>query len=95
MNLLKLIQREMLFQHRRALAALFAVIVAAGTLSASLTLIRLHDRAAQNLLTAREKETAEAGADLRNEMRKATLKLSFNLLILPDGVDLKQWYIDQ
>ncbi len=95
MKLLKLIQREMLFRRRRAWAALFAVTLAAGTLTASLTLIRLHDRAAQNLLAAREKETAEAGATLRDEMRKATLKLSFNLLILPDGVDLKQWYIHQ
>lgn len=95
MKLLKLIHREMIFQRRRMVAALFAVTLAAGTLIASLTMLCLHDRAAQTLLAAREKETAEAGADLRNEMRKATLKLSFNLLILPDGVDLKQWYVDQ
>jgi len=95
MKLLKLIRREMLFRRRRMLAALFAVTLAAGTLTASLTLLRLHDRAAQNLLIAREKETAEAGAELRDEMRKATLKLSFNLLILPEGVDLKKWYLEQ
>ncbi len=95
MKLVKLIQREMGFQRRRALAALFAVTLAAGTLTASLTLIRLHDCAAKTLLTAREKQTRESGDALRDEMRKATLKLSFNLLILPDGVDLKQWYIDQ
>ncbi len=95
MKLLKLIQREMVFQRRRTLAALFAVTVAAGTLTASLTLVRLHDRAAQNLLAAREKETTDAGAALRDEMRKATLKLSFNLLILPSDVDLKKWYINQ
>ncbi len=95
MKLRQLIQREMLFRRRRVLATLFAVTVAAGTLTASIAMLHLHDRAAQTLLNVREKETTDAGAALRDEMRKATLKLSFNLLILPDGVDLKQWYIDQ
>jgi ABC-type lipoprotein release transport system permease subunit len=95
MNRLKLIQREMFFQRRRIFAALFAVTLAAGTLTTSLTLLRLHDRAAQTLLSAREQQTKEAGDVLRDEMRKATLKLSFNLLILPEDVDLKEWYINQ
>lgn len=95
MKLLNLITRELFFHRRRALATLLAVTLAAGTLTASLMLLRLHDRSANNLLAAREKETAEAGAVLRDEMRKATLKLSFNLLILPEEVDLRQWYINQ
>ena len=95
MNLLNMIHRELFFHRRRSLAALLAVTIAAGTLTATLTLLRLHDRSAHNLLAAREKQTAEAGAALRDEMRKATLKLSFNLLILPEAIELKQWYVDQ
>jgi ABC-type lipoprotein release transport system permease subunit len=95
MRLFTLIRRELFFRRRRALAALLAVTIASGTLTAALTLLRLHEVSAQTLLAEREKETAEAGAVLRDEMRKAMLKLSFNLLILPAGVDLKQWYMDQ
>lgn len=95
MKLVTLIRKELFFRRRRSLAALSAVTVASVTLTAALTLLDLHDRAARNLLVQRELETKEAGAVLRDEMRKATLKLSFNLLILPEGVDLKQWYIDQ
>ena len=95
MTLLTLIRREMVSGRRRALAALLAVTLAAGALTAALTLLRLHDRSAQAILAAREKQTADAGAALRDEMRKATLKLSFNLLILPEKVELKQWLLDQ
>ncbi len=95
MRLFTLIRRELLLRRRRSWAAVFAVTLAAGTLTASLNLLRLHERAADTLLAAREKQTREAGAALRDEMRKATLKLSFNLLILPDTVDLKEWYLQQ
>jgi ABC-type lipoprotein release transport system permease subunit len=95
MKLFTLIRRELFYRLRRTLAALLAVAIASGALTAALTLLRLHDRSARALLAEREKQTAEAGAVLRDEMRKATLKLSFNLLILPEQVDLKQWYIDQ
>lgn len=95
MKLFTLIRREMFFRFRRTLAALAAVTIASAALTAVLVLLRLHDTSARALLAAREKETAEAGAVLRDEMRKAMLKLSFNLLILPEGVDLKQWYLDQ
>lgn len=95
MRLLTLIRKELVYRRRRAVAALFAVTLAAGTLTAALSLLRLHETSARRILAVREKETAEAGAVLRDEMRKATLKLSFNMLILPEGVDLKQWYLDQ
>jgi ABC-type lipoprotein release transport system permease subunit len=95
MKLFTLIRREMFYRLRRTFAALLAVAIAAAALTAALTLLRLHDRAARTLLAEREQQTAKAGAVLRDEMRKATLKLSFNLLILPEQVDLKQWYIDQ
>ena len=95
MKLFTLIRRELFYRPRRTLAALLAVAIAAAALTAAFTLLRLHDRAARNLLAEREKQTAETGAVLRDEMRKATLKLGFNLLILPEQVDLKQWHIDQ
>lgn len=95
MRLFTLIRQELAHRRRRTLAAVLAVTLAAGSLAAALTLLRLHDTSAQSILAAREKETAEAGARLRDEMRKAMLKLSFNLLILPEGVDLRQWYLDQ
>ena len=95
MKIFTLIRRELLYRFRRALATLLAVAIASASLTAALTLLRLHDRSARALLAEREQQTAEAGVVLRDEMRKATLKLSFNLLILPADVDLKRWYTDQ
>ncbi len=95
MNSSTLIRRELLLRRRRSWTSILAVTLAAGTLTASLSLLQLHERAANTLLLRREKQTQDIGDALRDEMRKATLKLSFNLLILPDSVDLKQWYLQQ
>lgn len=95
MNLWRLIQKELFFRWRGSLAALVAVTLAAGTLLGTLNLLRLHETSAVNILAEKERETKVRGAALREELRKATLKLSFNLLILPEQIDLKDWYADQ
>jgi len=93
MKLTALMNQELFYRRRRTLAAIFAVTVAMGGLMSALTLLRLHETAEQSVLAAREKEIDEAGELLRDEMRKATLNLKFNLLILPQSLDLKEWYL--
>jgi len=95
MNLFRLIQKELFFHWRGSLSALIAVTLAAGALLSTLNLLRLHETSAVNILAEKERETKARGAALREELRKATLKLSFNLLILPEQIDLKDWYADQ
>ncbi len=82
--------------HRKlhfALAAL-AVALATGTFIGSLTFLNLHDRQTDLIMLEKEKETERVMADLREEMRKAGLDLSHNLLILPKNQNLKDFYAE-
>ncbi len=82
--------------HRKVsfLLALAACGIAAGTLTGELTLLRVHDLRTQELLTRKEAELQTAMQTLGQDMRKATLKLSFNLVILPKDQNLRDWYAD-
>jgi len=95
MNLLRLIRKELLFNGRNSLAAFIAVTLASGVLLGTLNFLRLHETSATHILSEKKRQTEARGAALREELRKATLKLSFNLLILPEQIELKDWYADQ
>lgn len=71
----------------------FAVTVAIGSLTGSLTLLQVHDLQTHKILTEKEEETKKKMAMLQDEMRKATLKLSFNLLILPKQQSIRDLHI--
>jgi len=72
---------------------LFAVTVAIGSLTGALTLLKVHDLHTQKILTEKEQETEKKMAILKDEMRKATLKLKFNLLILPKQQSIRDLHI--
>jgi len=75
--------KEILHRWRSFVLGVFAVTVAIGSLTGALTLLQVHDHRTHEILTEKEEETKKKMAMLQDEMRKATLKLSFNLLILP------------
>jgi len=72
---------------------LFAVTVAIGSLTGALTLLKVHDLQTQKILTEKEEETKKKMEILKDEMRKATLKLSFNLLILPKQQSIRDLHM--
>jgi len=69
-----------------------AVVVAAATILCTHAFLRVYDARTKALLDRKESELRKRLADLQNEMRKATLKLSFNLAILPGRQDVRQWH---
>jgi len=85
--------KEILHRWRSFVLGVFAVTVAIGSLSGALTLLQVHDLNTSKILTEKEKETAKKMAVLQDEMRKAALKLSFNLLILPKQQSIRDLHL--
>lgn len=92
MGLIRIALKEI--SHRKVgfLLCLLGVAIALGAMVASMLLLKLHDIETEALLLEKEKETQRRLKALENEVRKATLKLSFNLVILPEGQDISEWY---
>ena len=65
--------------------------VAIGSLMGAVALLEAYNLSAEELLAQKEQEKKKILAQLSEEMRQATLKTSFNLLILPEGQNLKDW----
>lgn len=83
--------------HRKLIfiSAIIAPAVAVTTLVASLAALQAHDMCTVSILEAKQKETAKRMAIFEDEMRKTMLKLSFNLVILPEGLNMREWYSDE
>ncbi len=76
-----------------ALSAL-AAAAAVGVLAAAMISLRRYDRETDAALARMTAELDARVAALNDDMRKATLKLSFNLLILPAGQELRDLYAE-
>lgn len=74
------------------LLAALAVTVAVGTMLTVQAALRIYDLRAEAMLAGKEAELQDRLTVLQDEMRKATLKLSFNLAILPGAQDVREWH---
>jgi ABC-type lipoprotein release transport system permease subunit len=82
MNIWRLVVREIGYRKLNFGLALLSVAVAVGCLAAVLTVLGIHDVCTEELLAAREAETAQRMAKLEDDYRKITRNLGFNVLIL-------------
>ena len=94
MKIWHILVKEIMHRWRSFALGLFAVTVAIGSLTGALTLLKVHDLQTQKILTEKEEETKKRMEILKDEMRKATLKLSFNLLILPKQQSIRDLHIE-
>lgn len=69
-----------------------AVAMAVGTMLAVQAALQIYNLRSDALLAQKETELKERLNVLQDEMRKATLKLSFNLAILPSDQDVREWH---
>jgi ABC-type lipoprotein release transport system permease subunit len=92
MSIWRLIFKEIWHRKRAAAVAVIVLAASVAALCGTLTALDLHDRHTEHLMAAREKQVADQMAALNEEMRKATLKLSFNVIILPAEQNLRDWY---
>lgn len=93
MNPWKMLIREIRHNPRGILANIIAVAVAVAVVGGALTVLKTHELHTANLFGEQQKQTEEKLHRLWDEMRKATLQLKFNLLILPEKQSLRQWHI--
>jgi len=93
MMLWRMLLSEICHRKLGSVLGLLAVVIAVGALVGTLTMLKIHDAHTSHILKQKEAETQERLAALANEMRKATLKLSFNLLILPKDQNLQEWHL--
>lgn len=94
MRLWHLVVREIRHRKLNFSLALFSVTVAIGCLIGALTLLQADELRTEELLSARQEEVKEAGAQLKDAMRKITIGLGFNILILPEEQELNELHVD-
>jgi len=92
MSTWRLIVKEMSARIGSTLCGLCAVAVATGTVVGAITLLAVHDTSTAAILGRKQNEVKQTMAALGQDMRKATLKLKFNLVILPEGQDVREWH---
>ena len=92
MSIARMVLREILFRRLGFVLSLLAVVVAAGCLVNQLLLLELHDRHTEQILDARQAETAREMARLEDEIRIITKNLGFNIRILPRDLNLRDFF---
>lgn len=94
MTLWHLVTKEIIHRKLNFALGLLSVVVAVGCLVGALTLLKVHDVRTQWLLAQKETETKARMDELNDEVRKAMLRLGFNLVILPRDQNLGDWYAE-
>lgn len=90
----RLIIREILHRKVNFGLGLLSVAVAVGSLVGALTLLKVHDVRTRQILDRKEADLQARMTVLNDEMRKAMLKLGFNIVILPKDQNLGDWYTE-
>jgi len=94
MNIGRLIIREILFRKLGFALGVLSVLAAVGCLVGALASLRNHDRRTEQIIAAKQAETQEKMEQLADDYRRITLKLGFNVLILPKDQKLSDLYAD-
>ncbi len=92
MSLLRMALDEIAYRKASFALGVLAVAVACGSLLGFVVGLRAYDVRSRQVLAEKEQRLRRDLSRLRNEMRKATLKLSFNLAVLPKDQDLREWH---
>jgi hypothetical protein len=94
MTIWNLLIREILHRKLNFALAVLSVMVASGSLIGSVTLLKIHDTQTGKLLEQKQAELEQRMAQLKDDTRKAMLKLGFNIVILPRDQNLSDWYAE-
>jgi ABC-type lipoprotein release transport system permease subunit len=95
MHLHRFILREIAFRPLNFALGALSVAAATACLVGQLALLRQHDLRTEQILAAREAETKKMMGQWEDDFRKITLKLGFNLLIIPKEATLNDLHNDE
>ena len=94
MTLWRLITREIAHYKLTFALGLISIIAAVGVLVAELTLLDAHDLQTRRILAEKEQKTREEMRRMEDDYRIIMKNMGFNLLILPKGQRLDNFYSD-
>ena len=94
MTIPRLILREIGYRKLSFALGVLSAAFAVGTLVAQVTVLSLHDTRTEQIVAARQAETQQRLAAMEDDYRKLTLKMGFNVLILPKDQNLADLYAD-
>lgn len=94
MTIWRLVISEILHRRLNFALGVLSVMVASASFIGSVTLLKIHDLRTNQILHEKEEELAVRMAKLKDDTRKAMLKLGFNVVILPKDQNLADWYSD-
>jgi len=92
MTLWQLVLREIRLRWIGFVLAVASVLVAVAVLTAQLTLLAAHDALTQRILSEKQAATEAEMSRMEDDYRKIMKKLGLNLLILPAGQSLEEFY---
>jgi putative ABC transport system permease protein len=94
MTLWLLIVREIRLRWAGFGLAVTSVLAAVAVLTAQVTLLDAHDASTQRILAEKQAETESEMGRMEGDYRKIMKELGFNLLILPAGQSLEEFYAE-
>lgn len=94
MTLWRLVLREIFHRPLNFGLGVLSVAVAVGVLVAQFMALDAHDLRTQTILSHKEAEMKETMRRLEDEVRKITVRMGFNVLILPTGQELGDFYAE-
>lgn len=94
MTLWRLVTREIKHHRLTFSVGLISVVVAVGVFIAELTILESYDIQTRHILAEKEKQLTEEMNRMEDDYRKIMKELGFNLLILPKGQRLDNFYAE-
>ncbi len=95
MTVWQLVIKEILRRKPNFVSGLVAVTLSVAVLAGSMTILRLHDLRTEQIVVRKEQETRQRMKLLEDDYRKIMKNLGFNLLIMPAGQRLSDFYADE
>ena len=94
MGVRDLVLKEIRYRKLSFVLGLISVAVAVGSFVGAITLLEVHDLRTGQILAEKQAVLKKQLATLQDDVRKAMLKLGFNVVILPKDQDLGDWHAD-
>jgi hypothetical protein len=92
MTLWGLVAREIAHRKLNFTLGVLGVAVAGGVITAALTVLRAHDLCTEDVLGRKEGAAEQRLAVLEDDYRKTMKELGFNVLVLPRGQELAEFW---
>ena len=92
MKIRQLVIKEIFHRKFSYSLSVFATLIATASIIGSILLLRMHDVRTSSILHRKAAELEQRMDKLQDDTRKSMLKLGFNLVILPEDLNLAEWY---